>query len=178
MKTIGEEYAIALYELAMEAKLEEETANELNAIEKILSENSDYVILLDNPTLELETRLKLAGDAFTHASEYTKSLIMILVKERKFKHFAKVAKAFGEIYDEEHKIVRAEAITAFELDFDRLEKIRKKLEKMTEKTVILTNKIDKSVLGGVLIKYDGKELDGSLSSGLKTISNMISQANI
>ncbi len=178
MKTIGEEYAIALYELAAEADSVDVILSELEAISKLLLDNPDYVKLLDTPTLEEATRLKLARSAFSDASEYTRSFLLLLVEAKRLFCFFDAYKAFAALYDKEHNIIRAEAVTATPLAAKQCEQIKEKLQKKTGKTVVLTNTVDKSILGGVLLRYDGEEIDKSLRTSLKSISDMISQANI
>ena len=46
-------------------------------------------------------------------------------------------------------------------------------EKLTDKTVELTNRIDPACLGGVRLDYDGKRVDGTVRSRLDAIHNML-----
>ncbi len=178
MKKLCEQYALALYELAEENKCEDVILAEMQDICKILEQNPKYVKLLDNPAIEKAKRTELAGEAFKEAEQYLKNFIMLLVEARRMCEFAGCTKAMSRIFDEKHNVLRAEAVTALSLNEAQAGEIRKKLEKSTGKTVILTNTVDSSVIGGVLLKYGGAQIDMSVRSGLDTLSEMIAKADI
>ena len=39
--------------------------------------------------------------------------------------------------------------------------------------VLLENRVDKSLMGGVKVNYDGKELDGSVAGRLEALSRVL-----
>lgn len=178
MKNIGEEYAAALYELAKEANTEDVILSQMNEISSVLTASPEYARLLDNPTLDVRERVSMAKEAFSDATEYLKNFIFLLVEAKRFSCFTECTKAFSSLYDLHHNILRAEAVTATALDAKQAEKIKEKLENKTGKTVILTNTVDPGILGGVLLKYGGEQIDRSVRSSIKAISNVISKADV
>ena len=48
-----------------------------------------------------------------------------------------------------------------------------KLEKVTGKTVVLQEKVDKSVMGGISLSFPGKELDGTVRTRLDSLKARI-----
>ncbi|MDO9399110.1 MAG: ATP synthase F1 subunit delta [bacterium] len=78
-----------------------------------------------------------------------------------------IIKQFIEIWNFEKKIVEAEIISAKELDIN-IKKVLidyiKELSKANE--IIIKEKIDQNLLGGVIIKYGDKVLNGSLRNNL------------
>ena len=178
MKKLCEEYASALYEIAEEYSIEDTVAEQIKELSGILSDNPDYVRLLDNPAIDKEKRTELAHEAFDSVQEYLKNFIMLLTEARRMNEFEESAKHFLQIYDNKHGIVRAEAVTAAKLDAKQLEQIKAKLEKSTGKTVILTSTLDSSVIGGIILKYDGKQIDMSIRKSLNSISEIIANTDI
>lgn len=178
MKRLCEQYALALYELSEETKREEHIFAQMQEICRLLEQNPDYVRLLDNPTLEKSKRTELAGKAFDGADEYLKNLIMILVEARHLNEFKGTTEAFSRLFDKKHNILRAQALTAIELDENQKSAISKKLEELTGKTVVLKNTVDASLVGGVLLKYGGKQINMSVRSELDTLAQMINKADI
>lgn len=178
MKRLCEEYAAALYELAEENSLEDIISNQLAQIACLLAANPDYIKLLDNPAVEKQTRVKLAWESFSSAEQYLKNFIMLLVEARRVNELEECAKVFSRIYDEKHNVMRAEAITATPLDKQQSAQIKEKLELKTGKTVILTNTVDSSLIGGVLLKYGTEQMDMSVRTSLNSISDLISNADI
>ena len=50
-----------------------------------------------------------------------------------------------------------------------------KLEKLCQKKIILSEKIDPEVLGGLKVEVDGKTLDGTVSGRLKEIRKNVNE---
>ena len=65
--------------------------------------------------------------------------------------------------------------SAVELTDDEKKKLKLKLEKMSGKSLILKCTVDKSVLGGVIVKMDGKIMDGSLKHRLEEVKEVIGE---
>jgi F-type H+-transporting ATPase subunit delta len=56
-----------------------------------------------------------------------------------------------------------------------LDMLREKLSKTTNKNVSLVNKVDKDVLGGILIKMGDKEIDGTIKRRLVALREQLTQ---
>ena len=70
-------------------------------------------------------------------------------------------------------IITAEITSAVALSGEQTEKIRKKLEKLTGKTVNVKCKIEKELLGGITLSFMGRQLDGSLRARLASIEDSL-----
>ena len=77
-----------------------------------------------------------------------------------------MAREYYALYDESRGILRVEAVTAIPLSDSQRDAMTKKLSLSLRKTVILTNTVDKSTLGGVTLRYSGVQLDGSVKTRL------------
>ena len=51
----------------------------------------------------------------------------------------------------------------------QIEKLSARLSALSGKNVLLQNKVDASLIGGVLLQYDGHELDGSVREQLDSL---------
>ena len=57
----------------------------------------------------------------------------------------------------------------------QMEAMRAKLSRMTGKTVIVRNTVDPSVLGGVVLRYAGKQFDGSVKARLDALEKSLKE---
>ncbi len=62
---------------------------------------------------------------------------------------------------------KAEVISAISLTTDTIDELKGKLEKITDKKVIINNVINPKIGGGMIISVDGKVIDGSVLNSLK-----------
>ena len=147
--------------------------SDLKQVCEVLKGAPDYVSLLDSPALARAEKEKLIDEAFASIDKDLCSFIKILCTKHALYLFSRIADAYEALCDEAMGIIRAEAITAVALSEAQREKLKSRLEKQTKKTVILTNTVDPSVLGGVKLRYMGKQWDGSLKNRLDAIGQSL-----
>ena len=161
-----DDYGRALYELSCEENLTDNVLSDLNEVSGVLAENQEFVRLLDSPAIPAEERISMIDDVFKGATHITLNFIKVLTEMRAVSAFSKCASCFRKMYDDEKGILRAEIISAVELSTAQCDAICAKISAETGKQVIPTNKVDASILGGVILRYDGKQLDGSVARRL------------
>lgn len=66
-------------------------------------------------------------------------------------------------------IIPATVTTAVEMSPGILEQIRRILEQETGKTVELSGRVNSAILGGMILRIDDLQFDGSISTQLKKI---------
>lgn len=93
-----------------------------------------------------------------------------LKKNNDLRLINKVIEIFSSLYDREAKIVNAEVVSAHNLGKESLKDIREYILLLAKaKEVNIKETIDKDLLGGVIIKYGDKVLDGSMKSRIEQL---------
>ena len=167
------EYAEAIFSLTEELGTTEAAFADIESFGAALSENPGYIDLCDTPAIAINEKISLIGEALGSVDESVRSLVMILAERHSVRLFPAIAKEYKELYNEARNILEAEAVSAEPLSEEQLSLIREKLEKKTAKTVILKNTVDKSVISGVILRYMGVQLDGSLAARLAQIEKSL-----
>lgn len=173
MSEFSKEYGKALYSLAKDEKNEEIILKEILEIDSLIKENSDYITLIDTPAISFPEKEKLIEEAFSGCSLYVKNFIKILCEKKSFYCFSKCVKEYLKIYDQENNIERVEAITCMPLSESQILRLKEKTEKITGKKVLIENQVDKSIIGGVILKLKNTRYDGSVKRRLDEILNTI-----
>lgn len=164
--TEANEYGKALFLITEEDGQSDKILADVRTAESILSGNPEYVKLLSSPAVPKSERIELVDKAFSCLDVSLCNLIKILVEKHAIHLFDKVAKAYYGLYDESRGILRVEAITAVALTEGQSAAMTEKLSKSLGKTVVLKNTVDRSILGGVKLRYSGVQLDGSVRTRL------------
>lgn len=162
-------YAEALFSLSEEMRASERVLSDVNMTNKVLCENPDYFKLTDTPAISVPEKLSLIERAFAGIDATVKNLLKILCEKHSVHIFPEIAKEFTAIYNEAYGICPAEVISAKALSAEDIARIKEKLERMTGKTIVIKNTIDQSLLGGIKLRYMGRELDGTLKARLTRI---------
>lgn len=85
-----------------------------------------------------------------------------------------IIKKFSEVFNQENNIIEAEIISREKLSGALINKLIKFLkDKYQVKEVVVNNKIEESVVSGVIIKVNDEVLDGSVSRQLAELRNVL-----
>lgn len=170
MTTAANEYGGALFLLADSEAVLEPVLESLRSSAAVLKENPSYFDFLGAPNIPLEERLSAVSQAFDgRIHEYVSSFIKLLTEKGHIREFLACISEYERLYDEHLGISRAEISSAAALSDERKAALQKKLEALSGRSVVMECKIDKALLGGVVVRMDGKILDGSLKSRIEEI---------
>jgi F-type H+-transporting ATPase subunit delta len=172
------EYGKALFLLADEESISDRIRSEGELIKQVLAENPKYITLLDTPSISGSEKHALLDAAFKDLHPHLLNFLKILVTKRCIYLFPRMLSAYCAAYDEKNNILHASAVTAVEMTAAQKESLTKKLSDMTRKTVVLQCIVDPSVIGGVKLQFDGKQLDSSMEAQLASIRTMLKQTNL
>jgi len=171
-------YAHSLFALAEEENIEQAVFEELTELEAIIAENPDYVILLDSPTVKVSERCNLIDEAFSGCSEYVKNFLKILCEKKYIHIFPECVKEYEKQYNKKYGKLKVTAITAVPLSNELKEKLLTKLKKDTGKTITLELRVDKSILGGIILRTENSQTDASVRARLDSIRTQLSSHQI
>ncbi len=161
------EYGKALFLLSEELSDTEEVLADIRTAEEAFKASPEYVKLLDTPAVAKAEKLALIDEAFSTLNENLVNLIKILCEKHSVREFSDIARTYSALYDESRGILHVEAVTATPMTSAQTEKMAKKLHDMTNKTVIIKNTVSPDIIGGVKVRYEGKQLDGSIKTRLE-----------
>lgn len=169
-------YGTSMYELAAEEKLAGIILEQMQMIRDIFRENPEYMKLLMNPSITKEERNKLIEDAFgAQAEKYLVNFIKLLCERNILMEYAGCCEEFTRRYHADHNIAEAVVTSAVALGKEQVETLKEKLEKISGKQVDLVTKVDPSVVAGLRVELEGKQLDGTVQSRLSGVSRKLSE---
>ncbi|MGN0687962.1 MAG: ATP synthase F1 subunit delta [Oscillospiraceae bacterium] len=168
-------YSDAFFELCLEEcpdKLSD-IAEELSALEDVLSANPELTKLMNTPTVAAEEKLALTKDIIKsgNVSEFTGNLLCVLTEKGRFGCFSGIEKCFRAKYNEHFKIAEIVVTTSAPLSEDMRGRIAERMSAVTGMTVSVREKIDPDIIGGIVIDYGSTRYDGSVKARLNAIKN-------
>ncbi len=167
-------YGGSLYALAESEGLTDCILADLRLVDALLAQHEDYVRLLDAPTMHIADKCRLLDEAFAQSVHpYTCNFMKILAEKKQVRCFADAQRAFVNKYNADRGIEEAVAVTAVPLSDALLEKLKAKLEAMTGKTVVLENKVEASVLGGITVRMANRQMDATVRTRLNNLEKQL-----
>ena len=176
MTEVGNVYGESLYTLAREEKLSEQIGGELAALCGGFRQAPEFIRLLSSPSLTKVERCQILDDSFRgKVHPYVLNFLKILTEKGYMRHFGDCCKAYTAHFDQDNGIVRVTAVTAVALTDSQSARLTEKLSRSTGKQVILHNRVEPGVLGGVRLDYDGQRLDDTVSHHLDAVRELLSK---
>ena len=174
MSKAGDLYGQSLYDLAVEESLTDDILGEMEAVRGIFKENPDYVTLLSEPSVPKNERLQLVDESLGESlTPYHLNFIKILIEKGLLREYSACYKRFRKAYNETNGIADALVTTAVALDEGQLKTLKEKLEKISGKKVLLQQKTDPDILGGVRVDLEGQLFDGSVKGRLSELRRKV-----
>lgn len=116
-----------------------------------------------------------------HARKFSPEVLETLAamqREDDLDLVAQVAKQYKEYLDAEDKTVSVTVTTAVPMDDDLREKVRSKAEADLKAPVYLVERVDPSIIGGIMLEARGKRYDASVRAQLANIRKTLSSSFI
>ena len=173
--------AIDLAGKVIEREISEENAaaammEELDGIQKIFRENPDYTRLLSEPSIPRAERISLIDQAFDgQVHPYVNNFMKVLCREGLIRELTGCIAQFRSRFYKDQNIAEAVVTSAVPLNEKQISALLEKLEKMSGKTILLQQKVDAKVIGGLKVEVDGKQLDGTLENRISTVRRKVTE---
>lgn len=173
--TAARPYARAVFEMAQSEKTLAKWSEALAQITSIC-EISDMQMALENPGLTKQQKAELlieaAGDTLDQPAQ---NLLRTMAENDRLVLLAEVTTLFEQMRAEAEGSIEAELISAYEVSEAQQKTIAESLKKRLGRDVKLDMKIDKDLLGGVIIKAGDLVIDGSIRGRLEQLTNTLSR---
>lgn len=164
---IARGYAESLFGLSKVEGLVDQLEEEFFELKKVLAENFKLRDFLWDAKIPSENKKKLLDEILSEgASPLLRNQLTILIDQNRAHLTLKVAGDFLELVGKEKNRLLAEVITAVPLTDELAGKIEGKLSRLTGKNVSIKNTLDQAIVGGMVVKIDGKVLDLSIRKRL------------
>lgn len=140
----------------------------LNATMELYKTDVDFRNFITHPLIKESEKKETLKKIFSDSNEGVEILFYILEKGR----IAQIREIVAEYVklDYANQILDVEATFAVALSDEQKEKLSKNLENKTGKKIKLVVNVDKSLIGGGIIKIGDEVTDGSIRRQLETLT--------
>ncbi len=168
-------YSGALFSLAKEQgdTVMQQTRNDLRQCALMFSLNPDLTRLLSLPTVSVSERQQIAEKIFGDEGLAAR-LLLLLIDHGRVSYIGEIADDFDAMMLEFNDLAVVSVTTAVPLSETQQERLRTALERRMHKTVQIRERIDRSILGGVIVQYGDTRIDNSVKYRLDALKKRLS----
>src|SRR5216683_7754953 len=176
--SVARRYARALIGLASEGSGLETIQAQLEAIAQVVRQNAELKDLVVNPAYTraerwavLQSILQLQGAS----AQTLQNFLHLLVERDRIAHLDDIALLFRDMADARAGRLRGRVTSAAPLPEELVRTIKKGLERLTDRQVMLEASVEPSLLGGVKAQVGSTVYDGTLKSHLEALLKELKQ---
>ena len=167
-------YADALFSLATELNAVSETLDALKIARHELYTNEGALDLLASPAIPKDERQNVIEQAFGgKLPRHVVSMLCVMCGNGCIRELDDCLAAYRELHDASMKLSTAHVTSAVALSDAQKAALIVQLTKKLGRTIRLECDVDASLLGGVVVRVDGKVIDGSLRHKLQQIKEVM-----
>ncbi|WP_286240634.1 F0F1 ATP synthase subunit delta [Neptuniibacter halophilus] len=169
VNTVARPYTKAAFEYALgKGNLDQWSAT--LALAAAAAEDEKVARVLGNPALTDAQKADLMISLCEEADEAGKNFLKLLADNKRLAILPEVSAQFAKLKAEQEKSLDIEVTTAFELQDEQQEKLAQALKTKLGREVVLTSQVDKSILGGAVVRTDDLVIDGSVRARLAKLA--------
>ena len=175
MSALGRRYAKALLDLAREQDQIDDVLRDVGSLAEAWKTSPDLRAIVRNPVIP-RPALKGAVDAVMEklgCSNLIRNTVKLLADKGRLAYLDEVLSSLEELAEAETGRVRVEVVSAEPLNDAYYTRLTEKLQRVTDREVVLVKKQDPSLIGGVVTRIGDQVFDGSLSNRLSELKETL-----
>jgi F-type H+-transporting ATPase subunit delta len=161
-------YALAAFAIAKERGTASEWTAALAEMAAFMS-RPDVRLVLDNTRVPREEKQRLAEAGLRQLPPLPLNLARLLVSKGRTPLVNEIAAGFRELVEADQGVVHATATTAVPLAGPERERLVRRLEQQTGRSVVLDAAVDPALVGGVVIQIGDRLVDASTRARLEAL---------
>ncbi|RRD40078.1 ATP synthase F1 subunit delta [Leptotrichia sp. OH3620_COT-345] len=171
-KGIAKRYASAIYDVGKASDNIGEIREVLNLLMEKYEEEEEFRKFLSDPVVKIEEKEDFLKKSFDFVSKKALRIVNYIVRKGRLPLISHIKEEFLKIYYAENDKLPVTATFTKELSENQKEKLIKKLESKYGKKVVLNLKVDKSLIGGGIVKIRNEVINGSIKYQIEDLKKM------
>ena len=173
--TLAKRYAKALVEIGREKDALDKYGQDLATLSELVNTSRDFREVLINPVFTKEDKKRIAGEvlAKVETDQMVINFVNLLIDRKRIDQLDGIEQAFREQVDEIRGITRGEVASAEPLDEAQMGRLTDALSQISGKQVLVSAKVDPTLIGGLTARVGDKVFDGTIRTQLSQLKESL-----
>ena len=175
---ISQRYALALYELSKENNQTDEFVANMTNFMKMFNSNRELKNFVKNPTYSVENQ-KIVFDkilSLMNFNKLVKNFFSVLITKKRIFFLDQIIEEFLNLISIKRGEIFGSLISSKEIDEKTILDIEKEISANIKRSIKLKSKIDKSLIGGVVVQIGSLMIDTSIKNKLQKYKKLMIEA--
>jgi F-type H+-transporting ATPase subunit delta len=173
LATMARPYAVAAFKRAKETAAAATWSENLAFMSAVMG-SKEMLGVVSNPKVKKDQLAELVLDVCqNNIDKESSNFLKLLLQNNRLALLPHIAKIFEELKADDEGYVEVEVISAFAFDKEAKQKFSATLEKTLHKKIHMNVSVDKSLIGGVLVRAGDRVIDGSIRGQLQHLQKAL-----
>ena len=141
----------------------------MSYVNNTFNDSEELKLFIDSKVIKDSDKLATLNQIFHSLCDLSKSLIKLLMKNRRIDLFDDVSRSFTVLYNDFVGNQEVVLTTASEVESNKLKEIENRVKELTSKNVNLTNVVDENIVGGFVLRVADLQYNASFKDQLKKL---------
>lgn len=171
ISNVSRRYARAIFGLALDSGQVEAVFEDMEVLRHGFRSEPDLLRVIEHPGFSWDQKRSLLEAAFGESlGEISRQALFLIVEKGRLDLFEEIAESYEILVDGWRDRIKAQVRSAIPLNDEERGFITKKLEEITgKKHVQLEELVEPELLGGLIVRYGDKQIDGCLKTHLENL---------
>ncbi len=150
-----------------------EVRDQLEVVVRAIRSNVDLEVALVEESYTPEQRETLVRNVFAGMNPVLVDVLLVMAERDDLSLAHRISGAYSDLIEDKLGVAVVDVTTVVELDDALREAISRKAAQDLGKKVVLREKVDKSILGGIIMSASGRRIDASIATQLETARTVL-----
>lgn len=171
--SLGGRYALALFELAENARKIEAVEADLATVRNALTQSAELRELTASPLIQRGAAVKavIAVADQLGLDPTTRSFLGVLAENSRLRALPQITRAFRTLAARHRGETTAEVTSAHPLSDDQVTELKQQLRQRVGREVSVDLSVDPQLLGGLVVRIGSQMIDSSIRTRLNTLAH-------
>jgi ATP synthase F1 delta subunit len=176
MEEIARIYATSLFEAAEGRGKIDSIKSQLEQFADALAENEDLKLFLFSPYFSGEEKSDGIAKILDGAEPEFVNFLQLLAERHRLPALQRIRTQYEALWAEHNQLLPVTVTSAVSLAPETIAKIGSSVEQQTGRKVVLTDTVDDSIIGGLVLQVGNMVLDASIQGRLERLRKQVAAA--
>ncbi len=179
IQEVSRKYSQALFNAAKNRNLLGEADTQLKELGEIIKKDSSLMEFFSFPNVTDVSKIELVRSVFSERmNRLLVEFLVVLIEKKRINFLSEIIDDFIRLVEAERGIGRVTVISAVQLNNDERQKLIPAIQQRIGMDVLLEEKVDQSILGGMIVVMHNEIIDGSVRYGLEKIEDKLGKVRV
>jgi F-type H+-transporting ATPase subunit delta len=175
MEELAQVYARSLFDAAKQAGKLDQLREQLGQFAEAVNENRELQVFFFSPYFSTKEKQDALHRLLVDPDEQLVNFLELLIDNHRMPVIFRIRRTFDQLWEQENRQLPVEITSAIELDESTTDSVAQRIGESTGQRVMLTTRVDPSIIGGIVVRVGNSILDASIRNRLEQLRRHVAQ---